>query len=82
MATMQEIEIWVMVNEEGEYEAGACDDDAVQRFEENCTSGINRRLIKITLNVPLPETIELEGEVPDTEGKPTLKLAEAKKEGA
>jgi len=72
MATMQDVEVFVMVNGDGEYEVGTSDTEAQERFEENCTTEGGRRLIKITLKVPLPEVVEIEGEVPDTEGTPVL----------
>ena len=72
MATMQEIEVWVMVNADGEYDCGTDEEKATENFEANCSTDGGRQLIKITLTVPLPETIEVEGTVPDTEGTPTL----------
>ncbi len=72
MATMQAIEAWVMVNSDGEYEVAGDEAVAQERFEENCSTEGGRRLIKITLKVPLPEVVEIEGVVPDTEGTPVL----------
>jgi len=69
---MQEVEIWVMANSDGEYESAGEESVAQERFEENCSTEGGRRLFKITLKVPLPEVVEIEGEVPDTVGMPVL----------
>ncbi len=76
-AQMIEIEVWVKVNENGEYEVGTSGDEAKDRFEENIgddgTQGM--RFVKLTVKVPLPVTIEISGEVETAEEPGELKVA-------
>lgn len=65
-----EIEVWVLVNADGEYEVGNDADQAYERFEENCDTSGARRMVKVVLTVPLPVECVLTGTVPaeSTEG--------------
>ncbi len=61
------VEIWVLVDEEGDYVALDCPDALHERYDEvhsteqrdlRCT-----RRVKITLTIPLPRPVELVGTV-------------------
>lgn len=62
---MHEIEIWVKIDEDGDYDVGRDRDTAEGRYEESVTEGYQGgvRLVKITLQVPLPKPLEVSGEV-------------------
>lgn len=65
MATVQEIEVWVMVNDQGEYVAHGDADKLAGLYAEEVgeiaeAGGIRR--IRLAVKVPLPEPIELTGE--------------------
>lgn len=64
MAQVHEVEIWVIVNESGEWEVGTGEDEAVERFNANCSADENRRRVCLKLQVPVPETVTLTGAVP------------------
>lgn len=62
------VEVWVIVDDASEYEVGTSESDAIERYKENVaeedsgTRGIRR--VKLSVTVPLPETIELAVAVP------------------
>lgn len=61
-----EIEVWVIVNESGEYDVGTDCDNAAERYAENIggeTGAVGIRQVRVTLKVPLPKVIELNAEV-------------------
>ena len=63
MAKFQTIEVWVVVDEQGDYECAADFDAAAERFDENVGGNGGRRVVKLSVKVPLPTPIELPGEV-------------------
>ncbi|MBA4192511.1 MAG: hypothetical protein C0467_31475 [Planctomycetaceae bacterium] len=70
---MQEIEVFVLVDQEGNFECADTEDAAAERYGElgnSNTTGL--RLFKLKLTVPLPTAIEVEGVVTNTEGTPVL----------
>lgn len=72
---MCEIEVWVVIDEDGDY---ACDverDDAETRFDENIGFSNEKatRRVKITVKVPLPKPIEVAGSVVVSEDAGELK---------
>ena len=77
MATMQEITVCVLVDENGDYATGQTETEAAERYAETIqeidgTFGLRR--FTVALNVPLPTPIELTGEVPSDESKPSLSV--------
>ena len=60
---MQAIEVWVRVNSEGEYDCGTDEAAASERFEESSDETLPWRFVKLVVTVPLPEVIEVSGEV-------------------
>jgi len=64
--TYKTIEVWVLVDENGEYECGADTETAAERYRDNVgepDGTVTYRAVKLTVKVPLPTTIELSGEV-------------------
>lgn len=57
----KQIEVWILIDENGDHEVGPTVEDAGSRWDENVSGGtdVGRRMIKVTLNVPLPKHIEL-----------------------
>ncbi len=67
--TMCEIEVWVVIDEDGDYAVGKDRESAAESFESDI--GFNNengtRRVKLTVSVPLPEAIELTGTVATVE---------------
>ena len=63
MATFKTVEVFVMVDEDGDYECGVDVDAATERFDDNVGGTGGRRLVRLTVKVPLPTVISLTGEV-------------------
>jgi hypothetical protein len=65
MATQYaEVEVWVVVDQDGDYECAPSQSDAEERFTDNVSEQPEgKRLVKLTVKVPLPTVIELAGEV-------------------
>jgi len=73
-----EVEVWVLVTADAEYSVGTSEEDANQRFEDECgTVQGNRRMVKLTLTVPLPKPQELRAEIPADDPAPTELEVEA-----
>ncbi|AMV29267.1 hypothetical protein VT84_33035 [Gemmata sp. SH-PL17] len=66
---MVEVEVWVLVDEQGEYvvskDAGDLQADV----------GLASRMVKITVNVPMPKAVELVATVAEEPGAAELKVA-------
>ena len=60
------LEIWAMVNEDGEYVA-THDEDNLSDLYSDCIGGTpaNCRSVKLTLTVPLPRGVEATGFIPE-----------------
>ncbi len=73
MGKTMQVEVWVIVSENEDYHVGCDEETAAANYETECCqlcdAGSTRR-IKVTLTVPVPEAVCLEGVVPDeaTEG--------------
>lgn len=64
--TYKVIEVWVAVDADGDYECGADQAAAAERYRDCvCDPDGERgmRLVKLSVKVPLPTVIELSGEV-------------------
>lgn len=61
-----EVEVWVLVNEDGEYEV-ACDQDTLaERWAEgDYQQGTGQRVAQIKLRVPKPSPIVINGVLPE-----------------
>ena len=70
------LEIWAMVNEDGEYVASH-DEDSLGDFYADSIGGTPRncRTVKLTLYVSLPRGVEVSAELPDdADGETELAL--------
>ncbi len=76
-AQMVEVEVWVLVDDSGDYVASH-DSDALKEAYEDKVQEIGEaaglRRVKLTVKVPLPKPIELVGTASETE-EATLKVA-------
>lgn len=64
---MHEIEVWVVVDESGDYRAGEDASTAAERFNDDIGNDgtTPTRLVCVKLKVPAPKPIELSGVVPE-----------------
>jgi hypothetical protein len=62
--TFTEVEVWVMVNESGEYEVGTNSDAVGELFSDNCTTREGVRKVCLKLRIPNPTTLTVSGELP------------------
>jgi hypothetical protein len=55
------VEIWVIVDEDGNYVAHTDKDALEERYEEEVgrSSGAATRVVRLTVNVPTPKAVEL-----------------------
>ncbi len=73
---MHEIEVWVLVDQDGDYEVAKGADNAEERFKEeigDCLAG--SRMVKVTLTVEVPEPLTISAVIPAREGKVTMQVA-------
>lgn len=61
---MHELEVWIVVDEGGDYALGKDQEGACQAFEDEIGGDQPRRQVCVKLKVPAPKVIELTGEVP------------------
>jgi hypothetical protein len=66
---MVEIEVWVKVDEEGDWSV------AKDRDDLDSTGELATRLVRVTLKVPLPAVVELEAEIAEEPEAGELKVA-------
>jgi hypothetical protein len=64
-----EIEVWVAIDADGEYDVGTDSDDAVGRYSDNVGGSGALRVVKLTLKISPPKPTEAEIDVPDTAGE-------------
>jgi hypothetical protein len=72
-----EIELVVMVDEDGQWEVGRDTDDLLERWNDNIGEigpGASR-FVRVKLKVPAPRAVELEAEVPAEPAGGELKVA-------
>lgn len=70
------VEVWVKLNEAGDYDCGCDPEQAGERFEDSIGHEQDQgyRMVKLTVKVPLPKAIELTGEVAVEESEAGLKV--------
>ena len=66
------IEVWIAMNESGEYEVGPDEDVAIERFDESI-GGSMRRLVRLKVVMAPPDVTEVNVTVPDEAGQ-TVKV--------
>jgi hypothetical protein len=77
MSKTATVEVWVLVDEDGDYDCAPDEGTAADRYADSIaaidgTRGLRR--IKVTLIVPRPAPIEVSAEVPAEEGGPVVKV--------
>jgi hypothetical protein len=74
--TMAEVEVWVIVDADGDYRVGIDADGAAEAYDGDIGHDATRptRLVKVVLTVPLPVVPVLTGVVP-TDGEAVLQVA-------
>ena len=70
---MVECEVWLVVNEDGVYSVGTTDEQAAENMD-NEHGGYMRRMVKIVVNVPEPEPVQVTVDVPEETVEATAKV--------
>jgi hypothetical protein len=63
-----EVEVWIAMNEAGDYEVGRDEDAAIDRLEET-GGGISRRLVRLRVTMAAPVVSSADVSVPDEAGQ-------------
>lgn len=66
---MTEVELWVLVDENGDYEVSK------EAGDLQAEAGLASRLMRITVKVPTPAAVELEAEIDEEPTTGELKVA-------
>lgn len=65
------LDVWVVVDEQGDYAVGTTDEHAAERYREEIgepdAGTLGFRRVKVAVSVPLPEAVELAVSVPADE---------------
>jgi hypothetical protein len=64
---MTSIEVWIAMNEDGDYEVAKDEDDVVDLWNEN-VGGLSRRLVKLKITMSAPVITEADVNVPEEAG--------------
>lgn len=75
---MCEIEIWVLVDEDGDYVVVRDRDDIASRWEEEVgerDSGVQTRLMRLVVHVPRPRRVDAVIEVPGVPDACTVQVS-------
>jgi hypothetical protein len=72
---MLELEVWVVVDENGDYVVANSQADAALRYAEDVNGDGAQRQFRIVLNVPAPRPVELVADVPAESDAGTLRVA-------
>ena len=78
MGELIEIEVLVLVDENGQWEVAEDAEKLKERYEETVgelDAGTATRLIKVKLKVPTPKPVELEAEIEEDAAGGELKVA-------
>jgi hypothetical protein len=65
---MTSIEVWIAMNEDGDYEVAKDEDDVVDLWNEN-VGGLSRRLVKLRVTMSAPVVTEADVNVPEEAGQ-------------
>lgn len=68
------LEVWVVVDADGDYAVGTDEETACDAFDSEVGGNHGRRVVKMSVTVPLPAVIELTGEVPAEPEPAALKV--------
>jgi hypothetical protein len=74
-----EVEVWVKVDEDGDYEVGCDEEECSDRYRERVDNACGSRMVKMTVKVPAPRpiavTVEIEDDETDEERKVKVEAA-------
>lgn len=70
-----EVEVWVKVDANGDYEVGTNEDEAKERFDENIGSDLLHRFVKVKVRLPVPKPVEVTVKVPDEPTAASVQVA-------
>jgi hypothetical protein len=73
MTDKHKIEVWIAMNEDGDYVVGTDENEASERFDEQI-GGFARRVAKLNVKMAPPVIEEIEVDIPDTAGE-TIEVA-------
>lgn len=73
---MIEVEVFVVVNSDGDYACGIDEESANESFEDSIGGGGQRRMVRVVLKVPQPTISTLTGIVPSENTQDALLTAE------
>lgn len=64
--TQTQVELWLLVDENGDYVVAKEQEGLAEAYDNDIGAGadMGRRIVCVTLTVPLPAPIKLTGEVP------------------
>ena len=62
------IEVWIAMNEDGDYEVAKDEDDVVDLWNEN-VGGLSRRLVRLRVTMSAPAVTEADVNVPEEAGQ-------------
>jgi hypothetical protein len=65
---MTSIEVWIAMNEDGDYEVAKDEDDVVDLWNEN-VGGLSRRLVKLRVTMSAPVVTEADVNVSEEAGQ-------------
>jgi len=68
---MTSIEVWIAMNEDGDYEVAKDEDDVVDLWNEN-VGGLSRRLVRLRVTMSAPAVTEADVNVPEEAGYSSL----------
>lgn len=71
---MTEIEIWTVIDGEGQAEVGMSEDDCLERYDNEIGGSLARRVVKMMLMIQPPKAIEVSGAIPDEGGSFSLEI--------
>ena len=69
------LEVWVLVDAQGDYAVGPCQPSSTEAYEQNVGSLADAngyRLYQLNLTVTLPEVVEVSAELPEDGGDVAL----------
>ena len=73
---MHTIEIWVVVDQGGDYACANDADDVTERYRDTIDGDLaGSRLVKVTLQVEVPEPLTVSATIPARDGKVTMTVA-------
>jgi len=76
---MVDVELWVVVDEAGNYSVGNDAEAAAEKYSDDIGDGDGtaKRLVKVILKLPTPKPITLTGKVPAEAGAEACELSVA-----